>query len=249
MKKYGLIGFPLGHSFSIDFFNRKFREENIDAEYINFEIRNVGELKLILKENSDLGGLNVTLPHKVEVMDLLDDIDDTARLIGAVNVIVFRKSAFGRTKLKGYNSDIVGFTQSIKGLLKPSHQRALILGTGGSSKAVYYGLKQLGVEPTFVSRTAQDLCITYNELTRAAMNDYTVIINATPIGMYPNAHQCPDIPYQWLTPNHLLYDLLYNPEETLFMQKGKARGATVKNGLEMLLLQAFASWELWNKTN
>ena len=230
MKKYGLIGFPLGHSFSIDFFNRKFREENIDAEYINFEIRNVGELKLILKENPDLGGLNVTLPHKVEVMDLLDDIDDTARLIGAVNVIVFRKSAFGRTKLKGYNSDIVGFT-------------------GGSSKAVYYGLKQLGVEPTFVSRTEQDLCITYNELTRAAMNDYTVIINATPIGMYPNAHQCPDIPYQWLTPNHLLYDLLYNPEETLFMQKGKARGATVKNGLEMLLLQAFASWELWNKTN
>ncbi|MDR2533870.1 MAG: shikimate dehydrogenase [Tannerellaceae bacterium] len=247
MKKYGLIGYPLGHSFSIDYFNRKFREENIDARYVNFELQNISELKLILNENPDLNGLNVTLPYKVAVMNLLDDIDNDARRIGAVNVISIRKAAFGRIKLKGYNTDVIGFTKSIEALLKPSHRRALILGSGGSSKAVRYALKQLGVEPTIVSRTDRDFCIRYDEITPDTMSRYTVIVNCTPVGMHPNAQQCPNIPYDCITPDHLLYDLLYNPEETLFMQKGKARGATVTNGLEMLLLQAFASWEIWNR--
>ena len=149
-------------------------------------------------------------------------------------------------KLVGYNSDVIGFRRSIEPLLTDSHRRALILGTGGASKAVFHGLKQLGVESTFVSRTAKEGCITYADLTREMMDRYTVIVNTTPLGMFPNVDSCPDIPYEWLTPNHLLYDLLYNPDETLFMRRGKERGAVVKNGLEMLLLQAFAAWEIWN---
>lgn len=247
MDKYGLIGYPLGHSFSKTYFNQKFAAEKIDAEYVNFEIPDVKELKNILKENPTLKGLNVTLPYKTQVIPLLDEMDEDARLIGAVNVIKFSKGMFGKTKLKGYNSDIIGFKQSIEPLLDESHRKALILGTGGASKAVFQGLKQLGIASTLVSRKPREFGITYKEITSKTMEQYTVIINTTPVGMYPNIDECPDIPYELLTPKHLLYDLLYNPDETLFMKKGKEKGAVVKNGLEMLLLQAFAAWEIWHK--
>jgi shikimate dehydrogenase len=247
MAKYGLIGYPLGHSFSKDFFNRKFSSETIDSVYENYEIQDVRELKNIIKDNPDLQGLNVTLPHKVAVMPLLDEIDKDAEAIGAVNVVVFKKGTFGKTKLKGYNSDITGFKRSIEPLLNESHRKALILGTGGSSKAVFQGLKQLGIASTFVSRSAKDNAIRYEDITAKVMEQYTVIVNTTPVGMFPKVDVSPDIPYELLTPDHLLYDLLYNPDETMFMKNGKKYGATVKNGLEMLLLQAFVSWELWGK--
>ena len=247
MKRYGLIGHPLGHSFSKSFFNQKFCTENIDAEYVNFDIDDIKELKNVLRENPMLSGLNVTLPYKTQVIPLLDELDKDAKSIGAVNVIKFQKGRFGKLKLKGYNSDIIGFKDSIRPLLNETHKKALILGTGGASKAVFQGLIQLGIEPLYVSRTKTETCITYDEITPEIMTDYTVIINATPLGMSPNIDKAPDIPYDLLTPAHLLYDLLYNPDETLFMQKGEDRGATVKNGLEMLLLQAFASWRIWNE--
>ena len=247
MKKYGLLGYPLGHSFSRNYFNQKFEAERIDAEYLNFEIPEIKEIKNVIKENPELNGLNVTIPYKEQVIPYLDDLDEDARLIGAVNVIKFSKGLFGKVKLKGYNSDIIGFKQSIEPLLKEHHRKALILGTGGASKAVFQGLKQLGVASTFVSRKAKEYCITYEEITPKVMEQYPVIVNTTPLGMYPNVNACPDIPYDLLTSDHLLYDLLYNPDETLFMRKGKEKGAVVKNGLEMLLLQAFAAWEIWQK--
>lgn len=247
MQKYGLIGYPLGHSFSKDYFNQKFESEKIEAEYVNFPISDIKEFKNVLKENPDLCGLNVTLPYKTQVMQYLDEVDEDARQIGAVNVIKFAKGLFGKLKLKGYNTDIIGFKQSIEPLLNGEHNKALILGTGGASKAVFQGLKQAGIEAVFVSRRPGDWVITYADLTPEIMNSCKVIVNTTPVGMFPHINECPDIPYDLLTPSHLLYDLLYNPDETLFMKKGKAKGATVKNGLEMLLLQAFAGWEIWNK--
>lgn len=247
MQKYGLIGYPLGHSFSRDYFNRKFESENIDAEYVNFPIPDIKEFKTVLKDNPGLCGLNVTLPYKTQVMQYLDEIDDDARQIGAVNVIKFTRGHFGKLKLKGYNTDVVGFRKSIEPLLAANHKKALILGTGGASKAVFHGLKQLGIEAVFVSRRPAAGVITYAGLTPEVLNECQVLVNTTPVGMFPQINECPDIPYELLTPSHLLYDLLYNPDETLFMKKGKEKGATVKNGLEMLLLQAFAGWEIWNK--
>lgn len=248
MKKiYGLIGYPLGHSFSKNFFNNKFQSESIDAEYVNFEIEDVKDLKYILRENPDLCGLNVTLPHKMDVIPLLDTVTDNARDIGAVNVIKFRRNRSGKLSLEGHNSDITGFKQSIEPMLnKTIHRKALILGTGGASKAIYHGLKQLGIDCVFVSRTPKEGGLIYEAITQETMKNYTVIVNTTPLGMYPRTDTCPDIPYQYLTPHHILYDLIYNPDETLFMRKGKASGAIVKNGLEMLLLQAFISWKIWN---
>lgn len=247
MKKYGLIGYPLGHSFSKNFFNEKFASENIDAQYVNFEIPAIEDFPKIVATNPELYGLNVTIPYKEKVISYLDQVDPVAASIGAVNVIKIER-AKGKTHLTGYNSDVIGFTRSIESLLESYHKKALILGTGGSSKAVRYGLKQLGLETLFVSRSRHnDQTITYAEITPDIMEEYKVIVNCTPVGMYPQADQCPDIPYECLTPRHLLYDLLYNPDVTLFMKKGSDRGAVVKNGLEMLLLQAFASWEIWNK--
>ena len=246
-RKYGLIGYPLGHSFSKEYFNNKFLAENIDAEYINFEIKNLSELKYVFRENPELCGLNVTLPYKMDVIPLLDSVTDNARNIGAVNVIKFKKGGFfNKFHLEGHNSDITGFKQSIEPMINKMHRKALILGTGGAAKAIYHGLKQLGLDSIFVSRTQEGDSITYDEITPEIIEDYTVIVNATPLGMYPNTDTCPDIPYQYLAANHLLYDLIYNPDETLFMRKGKESGATAKNGLEMLLLQAFISWEIWN---
>jgi shikimate dehydrogenase len=248
MEQYGLIGHPLKHSFSKSFFNDKFNAESIDAEYINFDIPSIKEFKSILKEHPNLKGLNVTIPYKEQVIPYLDQLSENAQLIGAVNVVKIDRNK-GKIKLTGFNSDIIGFKESIQPLLGEHHQRALILGTGGSAKAIFYGLKQLGIIATYVSREkSSEMVLTYQELTERVMTTHSIIVNCTPVGMWPNVDECPAIPYECVTEKHLLYDLLYNPNETLFMKKGKERGAKVKNGLEMLLLQAFASWEFWNET-
>ena len=226
MDKYGLIGYPLGHSFSISYFNEKFQNEGINARYINFEIPNIEQLPEIVAQNPDLQGLNVT--------------------IGAVNVI--RVTHEGKKiKLKGFNSDVIGFTQSIEPMLdKKWHKKALILGTGGASKAINYGLKSLGLETVFVSRYERPDTIQYENVTPEVIKEYNVIVNCTPLGMYPHTDECPQLPYEAMDYHNILYDLIYNPDETLFMKRGLERGAEVKNGLEMLLLQAFASWEFWH---
>lgn len=247
MKKYGLIGYPLKHSFSIGYFNEKFRSEGINAEYVNFEIPSINNFTKVIEENPDLCGLNVTIPYKEQIIPFLDELDPDTTKIGAVNVIKIVRQK-GKVKLIGYNSDIIGFTQSIQPLLQEHHKKALILGTGGSSKAVYRGLENLNIESRFVSRTrkSEDI-LTYEDLTADIIAEHTVIVNCTPVGMYPKVDFCPNIPYALLTTNHLLYDLLYNPNNTLFMKKGEEQGAVTKNGLEMLLLQAFAGWEIWNR--
>ena len=245
MDKYGLIGYPLGHSFSIGYFNEKFANENIDAQYINFEIPSIDNLVEVLSSNPQLRGLNVTIPYKEQVIRYLDSISPEAQAIGAVNVI--RVSQKGnQTFLRGFNSDVIGFTKSIEPLLERYHRKALILGTGGAAKAVDYGLKSLGLETQMVSRSSKTGAITYDDVKAETIEEYNVLVNCTPLGLYPNVDLCPTLPYNAMNSRTLLYDLLYNPDETLFMRKGREQGATVKNGLEMLLLQAFASWEFWN---
>ena len=245
-KLYGLLGYPLVHSFSQNYFNQKFESENIDAEYINFEIPDVGMLMEVVAENENLNGLNVTIPYKEQVIPFLDEIDPAASEVGAVNVIKFIRGKDG-LRLKGYNSDIIGFTDSIKSLLKPHHQSALVLGTGGAAKAVSYSLRKLGLEVQLVSRRKSANTLVYEELTKSDLKTHKVIVNTTPLGMYPNVDTCPDIPYRYLTSQHLCYDLIYNPDETLFLKNSRLAGAQVKNGLEMLLLQAFASYSIWNQ--
>lgn len=247
MDKYGLIGYPLGHSFSIGYFNEKFQNEDIDAEYVNFEIPTIENLPEILTSNPNLKGLNVTIPYKEKVISYLDTLSPEARAIGAVNVI--RITHKGRkTILKGYNSDVIGFTQSIEPMIESRlHKKALILGTGGASKAINYGLKSLGLETQFVSRTPKPGVITYEDVTPEVVKEYNVIVNCTPCGMYPKVDTCPNLPYEAMDTRTILYDLIYNPDQTLFMKRGAQYGASVKNGLEMLLLQAFASWEFWHE--
>lgn len=247
MDKYGLIGYPLGHSFSIGYFNEKFQNEDIDAEYVNFEIPTIENLPEILTSNPNLKGLNVTIPYKEKVISYLDTLSPEARAIGAVNVI--RITHKGRkTILKGYNSDVIGFTQSIEPMIESRlHKKALILGTGGASKAINYGLKSLGLETQFVSRTPKPGVITYEDVTPEVVKEYNVIVNCTPCGMYPKVDSCPNLPYEAMDTRTILYDLIYNPDQTLFMKRGAQYGANVKNGLEMLLLQAFASWEFWHE--
>ena len=245
-KLYGLLGYPLVHSFSQNYFNQKFESENIDAEYINFEIPDVGMLMEVVAENENLNGLNVTIPYKEQVIPFLDEIDPAASEVGAVNVIKFIRGKDG-LRLKGYNSDIIGFTDSIKSLLKPHHQSALVLGTGGAAKAVSYSLRKLGLEVQLVSRRKSANTLVYEELTKNDLKNHKVIVNTTPLGMYPNVDTCPDIPYRYLTSQHLCYDLIYNPDETLFLKNSRLAGAQVKNGLEMLLLQAFASYSICNQ--
>jgi shikimate dehydrogenase len=245
MDKYGLIGYPLGHSFSIGYFNEKFEDEGIDARYINFEIPTIEHLREVLDSTPDLKGLNVTIPYKEKVIEYLDSVSPEARAIGAVNVIrVTHKGK--KTLLKGFNSDVIGFTQSIEPMLEKCHKKALILGTGGASKAIDYGLRSLGLETVFVSRYERPGTVQYDKLKPEDVKEYNVIVNCTPLGMYPKTEECPLLPYEAMDSNNLLYDLIYNPDETMFMKMGKKYGATVKNGLEMLLLQAFASWEFWN---
>lgn len=246
MDKYGLIGHPLGHSFSISYFNEKFQNEGIDAEYVNFDLPSIDTLPEVLASNPDLRGLNVTIPYKEKVLSFLDSVTPEARAIGAVNVIrVIHKG--NNIKLKGYNSDVIGFTKSIEPMLDKNHKKALILGTGGASKAVKFGLNSLGLETVYVSRYERPGTIQYETLTPEIVKEYNVIVNCTPVGMFPRTDECPNIPYEALDEDSILYDLLYNPDETLFMYKGRKQGATVKNGLEMLLLQAFSSWEFWHE--
>lgn len=249
MNTYGLIGYPLGHSFSRKFFTEKFAKEGIDAQYLNFEIPSIEEFPNIIKNNPTLKGLNVTIPYKQQVMQYLDDISEEAKAIGAVNVVKCQLSTVNcQLHLTGYNSDVIGFVESIRPLLKAHHKKALILGTGGASKAIRYGLeKKLGMKTLFVSRSAREGMITYEEVTAEVLKEYEVIVNCSPVGMYPHVDECPALPYEALNENNLLYDLVYNPLETLFMKKGAEQGATVKNGLEMLHLQAIASWKFWEK--
>jgi shikimate dehydrogenase len=245
MDKYGLIGYPLGHSFSIGYHNQRFADEGINAKYINFEIASIEQLMEVLSQNPELKGLNVTIPYKEKVMEYLDYISPEARAIGAVNVIrVIHEGS--KIVMRGYNSDVIGFTQSIEPMLEKHHKKALVLGTGGASKAVAYGLKSLGIESVFVSRYERPGTIQYESITPEVVQEYNVIVNCTPLGMFPKIDTCPTLPYDALDEHNILYDLIYNPDETLFMKRGAARGAAVKNGLEMLLLQAFASWEFWN---
>lgn len=246
MKKFGIIGYPLGHSFSPGYFNEKFKNEGIDAVYEKYELQAITDLQAVIDYTQDLCGFNVTIPYKEKVISYLDNISPEAREIGAVNVVKITNKD-DKQHLEGYNSDIIGFTRSIQPLLKPHHKKALVLGTGGASKAVICGLRQLEIEPLLVSRYQKDNTIQYEQIDAELIKEYTVIVNCTPCGMAPHFDECPNLPYEQLTSRHLLYDLIYNPDETLFLKKGRENGAITKNGLEMLLLQAEAAWEIWNK--
>lgn len=245
MDKYGLIGCPLGHSFSRDFFTDKFKSEGINAQYLNFEIPEIHDVMEVLAANPTLRGFNVTIPYKEKIIPYLDEVSKETLQIGAVNVVkVTRKN--GKPYLQGFNSDVIGFADSIKPLLRSIHKKALILGTGGASKAVNYALtKLLGLETVLVSRYSRPGTVTYEQIDADAVHEYNVIVNCTPVGMFPHVDTCPKLPYESLTEDNILFDLVYNPETTLFMRKGAQYGATVKNGLEMLVLQAIASWDIW----
>lgn len=244
---YGLIGKKLTHSFSCDYFNKKFDAEHINAEYVNFEIPRIDDIREIMASHPNLRGLNVTIPYKERVIPFLDYIDDDAKAIGAVNVIRLEHDKSGKLRLSGYNSDVIGFLDSIRSQITPLRNKALVLGTGGAAKAVAHALSIAGVKVQFVSRSAKENAITYSQLDREIMDSHTIIVNTTPLGMYPDTDQAPDIPYEMLSSDHLCYDLIYNPDETLFMKRAKQYGAEVKNGLEMLLLQAFVSWHIWEE--
>lgn len=247
MKRYGLIGYPLGHSFSQKYFTEKFDRECVDARYDLFPLESINELPGLIHDTEGLAGFNVTIPYKQDVIQFLDEMDDQAREIGAVNVVKITRQVNGAYRLKGFNSDAYGFTESIRPMLGPSHKRALVLGSGGASKAVIFSLRRLGVEPVVVSRRASAGMLTYAAIDKEILMNYTVIVNASPVGMSPIIDACPDIPYEFLTPRHVCFDLVYNPEETLFLQKASAAGAAVKNGLEMLHLQAEGAWKYWNE--
>ena len=246
-RQFGLIGFPLSHSFSRKFFTDKFLNEQIEAEYLNFEIENISDLVHLIQIHPDLEGINVTIPYKELVIPYLDQIDDSAAQIKAVNTIKILRSG-RKISLYGYNTDIHGFEQSIKPILQQQHRKALVLGTGGASKAVLKALENLGIAAIKVSRNPEDKGeISYGDLDQDVMTNYKVIVNTTPIGTYPNTDGCPAIPFEYVTSSHLLFDLVYNPEVTTFLRLGQEKGAIIKNGLEMLHLQALAAWEIWNR--
>lgn len=245
-KIFGLVGYPLGHSFSKKYFNEKFADENIDAEYKNFEIEDINEVTDIINHN-DICGLNVTIPHKISVIPLLSQIDPIAEAIGSVNVIKIIRTDNGIIT-RGYNTDAIGFTTSIQPLIQPHHRRALVLGTGGASKAVVYALQQLlGIDVQSVSRNPAPGIITYADLDSKIMESHTVVVNATPLGMYPHVETHPDIPYRLLSPQHLCFDLTYNPSVTTFMRMSSEFGAKTCNGKGMLIGQALAAWDIWNE--
>lgn len=255
MKHYGLLGFPLSHSFSVGYFTEKFKRESIDATYENFPISSIDLFPRLLKTQADLSGLNVTIPYKEAIIPYLDVLDPQAKAIGAVNVIKIGHTESGNAVLTGYNTDIIGFRESIRPLIEGLKQRfdkeeppfkALILGTGGASKAVFCALGELGVEPVYVSRNTGPSILTYEQLTAEVLNEHRIIVNTTPLGMYPNFDGFPPLDYTNIGSCHLLYDLVYNPRMTAFMRMGVTRGALVKNGIDMLHLQAEASWTIWN---
>jgi shikimate dehydrogenase len=252
---FGLIGFPLGHSFSKGYFSQKFSKQGItDAEYNNYPLEDIGLLPDLLTQNPAILGLNVTIPYKESVLPFLTSLDETARSVGAVNTIRIRTGVQG-IELEGFNTDVYGFRQSIKPFLESHHERALILGTGGASKAVAYVLKEIGVDCYFVSRKAQDETkagtqkkkhFLYSEITEHVLTHFPLIVNTSPLGMFPAIQEKPPIPYEFLSSRHFLYDLIYNPEETAFLREGKQRGALTLNGLSMLQQQAEKAWEIWN---
>ena len=246
MKKYGLIGFPLEQSFSQKHFSKKFNEENIDAEYLNFELESIGEFLEIIEDNEDLKGLNVTIPYKVKVMPFIDELDKEAEKIGAINTIRISEKD-GDPYLTGYNTDVFGFEETLKPFLEAHHTKALILGTGGASKAVKFVLNKLGIDFKIVSRNPKTNCFIYDDISEDILTEYKLVINSTPLGMYPNIEDSPKLPYQSITPKHLFYDLIYNPAETKFLTKARKRGATTVNGQEMLVKQAEKAWEIWSK--
>jgi shikimate dehydrogenase len=262
MKKFGLIGYPLTHSFSEKYFTEKFEKENInDYQYNLFSIEDINMLPKLLEKETALFGLNVTIPYKIEVMKYLDEIDKDAAGVGAVNCIKIEthstvKELFSgelctlckeKKFLKGYNTDVYGFEESLKPLLERHHQKALILGNGGAAKAVQYVFDKLKIPFKLVSRSPKKGMLDYKKLNKKVLNEYQIIINTSPLGTYPNIDEYPNIPYEYLTEKHLLYDLVYNPAESAFLKKGKEKGAKIKNGYQMLELQAEKSWEIWNK--
>lgn len=241
---FGLLGKHIDYSFSRGYFSAKFEREKIaDAAYINFDIEQIEDFSEILATHTNLKGLNVTIPYKQAVIPYLDALDDAVLQVGAVNTIAISKSG----QLTGFNTDVIGFEASLRPLLYPHHTKALILGTGGASKAVAFVLESLGIAYQWVSRNPNSNDeISYERLTHDLIAQHNIIINCSPVGTYPNVHHAPQLPYEAITSSHLLYDLIYNPEETLFLQKGKEQGAQIKNGYEMLVLQAEASWDIWN---
>jgi shikimate dehydrogenase len=248
MRLYGLIGYPLSHSFSKKYFTEKFNKQGHTNEaYENFPIDAINKLNDVIHKNPDLVGLNVTIPYKEQVIRFLDEVHEEANEISAVNTIRIVRNNGANTRLEGYNTDVFGFRESLKPFLTHGHKKALILGTGGASKAIKYVLKSLDIHFISVSRNPNNKNILgYRNVDRKVLSEYTVIINTTPLGTYPNIHECPDIPYNHITDNHLLYDLVYNPEVTSFLKKGRQQGATTVNGLKMLHLQAEKSYEIWN---
>ena len=242
LKKYGLIGYPLSHSFSKGYFTEKFKKEGIkNAAYETYPLEKISDFTTLLQNNPELVGLNVTIPYKEAIIPYLDELSEEAKKIGAVNTIKIING-----KKIGYNSDVVGFEKSLIQHLKPTHNKALVLGTGGAAKAVWFVLKKLNIPYLKVSRTASENIIAYDTISIDLVKKYPLIINTTPLGMSPKLESKPDIPYQALTKNHFLYDLVYNPQTTLFLEMGQKMGATIQNGLPMLHGQAERSWELWN---
>jgi len=241
MARFGLIGKSLGHSFSKGYFTEKFQKEGLQHSYENFELTSIEEFPELLKENTDLRGLNVTIPYKKAIIPYLNELDSVAREIGAVNTILISKG-----KTKGFNTDVIGFRNSLKPFLKHGMEKALILGTGGASKAVEYVLKNLGIKCFFVSRKPADgKSLNYDVLNQEAMRQFKLIVNTTPLGTFPNVDEYPRLPYDSMTADRLLYDLVYNPSETVFLKKGKEKGAITLNGLSMLKAQAEASYKIW----
>jgi shikimate dehydrogenase len=244
MRLFGLIGKTLKHSFSKVYFTQKFAALGLnDCRYENFEIPSIHDFPALLDSYPELEGLNITIPYKEEILPFLHDQSAVVKEVGACNCIKFSEG-----RLYGFNTDVVGFTKSLEKLLKPHHTRALVLGSGGGAKAVTYALKVLGIEPASVSRSKQAGDLTYKEVDREVLEDHLLIVNTTPLGMYPNTEAAPALPYESLTPRHLLYDLIYNPAMTLFLQKGAAQGAQASNGQEMLELQAEENWRIWNSS-
>lgn len=241
---YGLIGNPLGHSFSALFFNKKFQDECIDETYQLFPLPDISDVVKLINDNPDLKGFNVTIPYKQQIIPYLSILSDEAKEIGAVNVVKIDRTNDVIT-LSGHNSDAIGFRNTLLPFLSPDMKRALVLGTGGASKAVIYVLQSLGIKVTTVSRTRSANSISYRDITPEIIRDNLIIVNTTPLGMWPDIENAPDIPYEFLTSAHLCYDVVYNPETTLFMTKSRQYGATVKNGLDMLHEQAVAAWEIW----
>ncbi len=247
MTEFGLIGKTLSHSFSKPYFEKKFKDLGLpDHCYLNFELTSIEELQNVLNDHPLLRGFNVTIPYKEQIIPFLDELGEEAKAIGAVNCVKIQDQSNGKRELIGYNTDVYGFASSIKPFLEPQHSRALILGTGGSSKAVAFALKRIGVEVFFASRNAKgENVFSYRQLNEHMLNSFKLIVNTTPLGMFPNMNEAPEIPYEYIGSSHLCYDLIYNPEETLFLKKCKAQGASTMNGYNMLKLQAEKSWEIW----